>query len=79
LSPEVLASASGFFGFLMWIGRKNMAMRSLALLFALILVFLAVDIVEFGGSYRRAVWREVIRQYDTLQYRATRSVDMNYF
>jgi hypothetical protein len=54
-------------------------MRALLLLSALLVVALAIDISAFGGHFRRAVWREAIRQYQTPQYKATRSVDMTYF
>ena len=55
-----------------------MPLRGLVLLFALMLVLLAVDAAEFGGKYRRAAWREAIRQGQILQYKAARYVDLGY-
>jgi hypothetical protein len=57
---------------------KNMPLRGLVLLFALMLVLLAVDAAEFGGQYRRAAWREAIRQGQILQHKAARYVDLGY-
>jgi hypothetical protein len=55
-----------------------MPLRGLLLLSVLMIVALAIDAAEFGGQYRRAVWREAIRQGHTLQYKAARSVDLGY-
>jgi hypothetical protein len=56
-----------------------MALRSLALLSVLVLTLLAIDAAEFGGQYRRDVWRQASREYQMLQYKAVRSVDISYF
>ena len=56
-----------------------MALRGLMLLFVLLLVFLAIDAARFDGQYRRDVWRQASREYQMLQYKAVRSVDISYF
>jgi hypothetical protein len=51
----------------------------LLLLSVLMVVALAIDAAEFGGQYRRAVWRETSRQYQMLQHKAARYVDLSRF
>jgi hypothetical protein len=41
----------------------------------LMVVALAIDAAEFGGQYRRAVWREASRQVQMLQYKVAYYLD----
>jgi hypothetical protein len=47
----------------------------LLLLSVLLLTALAIDAAEFGGQYRRAVWREASRQVQMLQYKVAYYLD----
>jgi hypothetical protein len=51
-------------------------MRSLFLLTVVAVVLLAIDVAEFNGHYRKAVWHELSHQGRMLQYKAEHSVDV---
>ena len=51
-------------------------MRSLFFLTMAMVMLLAIDAIEFNGHYRKAVWHELSRQSQTLQYGAERSVNI---
>ena len=55
-----------------------MPLRAVLLLSIIMVGALAVDAAEFGGHYRKVVWREAGRQGQTLQHRAARLVDLGY-
>ena len=55
-----------------------MPLRAVLLLSIIMIGALAVDAAEFGGHYRKVVWREAGRQGQTLQHRAARLVDLGY-